>query len=184
MKKKSEDQGKIKLIRCKKCRQMFEPIRRNSIIVTRLCISCFVENERTKRRKKQKSEIKEGLKTHSDWLNELQKIFNKYIRLRDKNKPCISCNKPLIGKYDAGHYFSVGSYPNLRFNENNVHGQCVSCNQHKHANIVEYSLQLPKRIGQEQFEALVSMKGIPLKLTTAEIKEKIIEYKQKIKDLN
>jgi hypothetical protein len=70
--------------------------------------------------------------SYSDHVKELQVIVNKYVRLRDKDKGCISCGTPLLGKYDAGHYYSAGGNPELRFNTDNIHGQCVYCNQHRH----------------------------------------------------
>jgi len=133
--------------------------------------------------KKEKSKLKESLKTHKDYLSDLQKVFNKWIRLRDRNEPCISCNKRLTGKFDAGHLFSVGAYPNIRFNEDNVHGQCVACNQHRHGNVNEYMVNLPKRIGQERFNKLLQDRNTTLKLTIPEIKEMMIYYKQKIVSL-
>lgn len=175
----------IKQIKCRSCKQSFEPTYRNGIIVSRLCFSCIIDKakHKIKREKtKERDKAKEKLKTHSEWLNDLQKIFNKYIRLRDKDKPCISCGCSLVGKYDAGHYFSVGAYPNIRFNEDNVHGQCVACNQHKHGNTIEYSLSLPMRIGIERYETLLQIRNEPLKLTIEEIKEKIKYYKLKIKE--
>ncbi len=135
------------------------------------------------KRKKQVKKQREELKTHKDWLKDLQKVFNKYIRLRDQGKNCISCNRVLKGKYDAGHFFSVGAYPNLRFNEDNVHAQCVHCNQHKHGNIAEYSIRLPQKIGLERFEELQQSRSSTLKLSIPEIKTKIEVYKQKIKVL-
>lgn len=177
----------VKQITCKTCKNKFEPLYRNGILLSKLCIKCLVEKKRKIDRLKWKNEkktIKEKLKTHSQWLNDLQKIFNKYIRLRDKNKPCISCNKPLTGKYDAGHFFSVGAYPNLRFNEDNVHGQCVECNQHKHGNITEYSINIHKRIGLERSNNLLEMRKEPLKLSTEEIKDKMKYYKHLIKILD
>ncbi|MDR1089916.1 MAG: recombination protein NinG [Prevotella sp.] len=168
-----------KLIKCRSCRQDFEPLYRNGIIVSRLCLSCLTEKAR---HKVKTDKAKEKLKTHSMWLNDLQKVFNKYIRLRDKGKPCISCGCTLTGKYDAGHFMSVGAYPNIRFNEDNVHGQCVACNQHRHGNTTEYSLSLPMRIGIERYERLLQIRNEPLKLTTGEIKEKINYYKLKIKE--
>lgn len=175
-----------KIIKCRKCKSNFEPIYREGIIISRLCLSCLWAKARAKVRKdkvREKIELKEKLKTKSEWLKDLQKVFNEFIRLRDKNKPCISCGKPLIGKYDAGHYFTVGSYPNIRFNEDNVHGQCVECNQHKHGNINEYSLHLPNRIGQEQFNKLLEDRLKPLNLTLSEVKDLIKKYKEKIKQL-
>jgi hypothetical protein len=131
----------------------------------------------------EKKKILEKLETHSDWLKKLQKVFNTYIRHRDKDKRCISCQTPLNGrKFDAGHCYSVGAYPNLRFNEDNVHGQCVHCNQHKHGNIHEYMSNLPIVIGDVAFEKLQEKRNDPLKLTIPEIKELIEFYKQKVKN--
>ena len=131
----------------------------------------------------EKKKILEKLETHSDWLKKLQKVFNTYIRYRDKDKRCISCKTPLNGrKFDAGHCYSVGAYPNLRFNEDNVHGQCVHCNQHKHGNIHEYMSNLPIVIGDVAFEKLQEKRNDTLKLTIPEIKELIEFYKQKVKN--
>ena len=113
-------------------------------------------------------------------MRELQRTFNKYIRLRDKGKPCISCGRPLREKYDAGHCFSVGAYPNLRFNEDNVHGQCVSCNQHKHGNVTEYTINLPKRIGYERYGALLDKRKEPQNYSVWDVQEMINVYKEKI----
>jgi hypothetical protein len=132
---------------------------------------------------KNKKAILDSIKSHSKWLNDLQKVFNTYIRLRDADQPCISCNRPLKGKYDAGHFFSVGAYPNLRFNEDNVHGQCVHCNQHKHGAISEYAINLPERIGMYRFESLKIKRTQPLKLSIPDIKEMIDYYKLKVKRL-
>lgn len=127
--------------------------------------------------------MKERIKTRTEYLRELQQVFNQYIRLRDRGKPCISCGKSLQGKYDAGHYYSVGSYPNLRFHEDNVHGQCVECNQHKHGNLIEYGINLPKRIGAKRMDELANLRAGLLKLTKDEIVEQIKLYKQAVKNL-
>lgn len=175
-----------KLIRCRSCKVEFEPIYRNDIIRSRLCLPCLAikAKEKVKKDNIRLTKIeKERLKTKSAWLNDLREVFNYYIRLRDRGQPCISCGRPLIGKYDAGHYFTVGAYPNIRFNEDNVHAQCVFCNQHKHGNSAEYALRLPIRIGQERFEKLLEERNKPLNITIPEIKEKIKYYKLLIKQL-
>ena len=152
----------------------------NSTIKRKYCLEHAIKASLSIAKKQVKKESKEKLKSRTDHLNELQVIFNKYIRLRDKDKPCISCDRPLIGKYDAGHFMSCGSHPNLRFMETNVHGQCVHCNQHKHGNIFEYSLRLPKRIGEYEYNGLLAEKDKPLKLTLPEIIELKNYYKAKI----
>lgn len=127
--------------------------------------------------------LKKELKSHSEWLNDLQKVFNEYIRLRDKDKPCVSCGTNAPNKqYDAGHYRSVGAHPELRFDENNVHKQCRRCNGYWGGNLIEYRKELINRIGIEEVERLEGYNP-PFKLTIPEIKEKIKYYKQKTKEL-
>ena len=174
-----------------KCGNEFEPFSsHNSTIKQKMCVQCLIAKGNEKRAKtansvwkKEKSELKEKLKTKSEWLNDFQKVFNTYIRERDYKKPCISCDKPLTGKFDAGHYFTVGAYPNIRFNEDNVHGQCVECNQHKHGNIAEYSIRLPYRIGQQRYDKLLMERNESNKLSINDIKELIFIYREKVKQL-
>ena len=169
-----------------KCGNEFEPMYRNEILVSKLCVQCLIDKGREKRKKqwrKEKTELKAKLKTKSEWLNDLQKTVNTYIRERDCGKPCISCDKPLRGKFDAGHYFTVGAYPNIRFDEYNIHGQCVECNQHKHGNITEYAIRLPYRIGQQRYDDLLMRRNDSNKLSVEDIKEKISHYKNLIKEL-
>jgi hypothetical protein len=129
--------------------------------------------------------LNEKIKTPADYRNDLQKVFNQWVKLRDAAQPCISCGtrKPTI-RYDAGHYFSVGAHPNLRYHEDNVHKQCsFNCNNKKHGNQVEYGIRLVKRIGQERYDNLLALRNEPLQLSIPEIKEKIVYYRQKIKEL-
>ena len=56
-------------------------------------------------------ERKEKLKSRSDWLKDLQRVFNEFIRLRDADLPCISCGRYHQGQWHAGHYRSVGGLP-------------------------------------------------------------------------
>jgi hypothetical protein len=172
-------------------RKRFEQIRGEQVCSVECSIAVInsktYKNKEEKRIRienaKNKKAVLESIKSHSKWLNDLQKVFNHYIRLRDADKPCISCNRPLKGKFDAGHCFSVGAYPNLRYNEDNVHGQCVHCNRHKHGNINEYIKNLPFRIGANEFETLQSLRNSPLKLSISDIKERIDYYKLKVKTL-
>jgi len=150
--------------RCKSCKTKFEP----KFFLQKFCLGteqCKVDatmfgiaevKKKSERDwQKEKKVLKEKLKTHKDYLKELQIVFNTYIRLRDINKGCISCGRSLVGvKFDAGHFYSVGGNPALRFNENNVHGQCVHCNRDKHGNLLEYAERLPERIGQIRFDVL------------------------------
>ena len=173
---------------CKNCKDKFEP-QYNS--VQSVCsFECSIEltkkNSEKKRKKewsREKKKRKEALKTNSDYVKELQVIFNKFIRLRDKDKGCISCNKPLNTKFDAGHFYSTGSYPELRFNEMNVHGQCVHCNQHKRGNLIEYQDGLEQRYSYGTIATLKALRNVPRKYTIIELKELKIYYRKEIKSL-
>ena len=178
---------KPRIKKCKICGTEFESKTLQHVVCCyNPCGVLFMANETDKRIKKEwakeKKELKEKIKTHSDWLNDLQKLFNKFINLRDKGKPCISCGVDLTNKpVNASHYFSVGSSPSIRFDEDNCHSSCIKCNMNLHGNIAEYTLYLPLRIGYLRFEALQQKRNETVKLTIPEIKEKIEFYKQKIK---
>lgn len=90
-------------------------------------------------------------KTIAQLRNKATEVFNKWIRERDKDKPCISCS----GRVEqAGHFYSAGHYARLRYVEDNVHGQCIRCNYYKHGNLIEYRAGLVKRIGLKRLENL------------------------------
>jgi hypothetical protein len=76
-----------------------------------------------------------------------QSAVNAYVRARDEGMPCISCGemKPL----QAGHYWSVGARPELRFNEANIHGQCHRCNIDLAGNREAFRAGIVDRLGSE-----------------------------------
>lgn len=133
----------------------------------------FKEQMEAKRRqKKDIAARKKKLKTVSTWTKEAQREFNKFIRLRDYDQPCISCGKERVqiemqqgwkvgGAWDCGHYLSVGAFPALRFEEDNAHKQCKSCNggsgrfARKSKSVAEsYRINLVKKIGEHRVRAL------------------------------
>ncbi len=130
--------------------------------------------KKTRTIKKTKTE-----KPKSFYVNKFQSLFNKYIRTRDKDDPCISCGKHRT-TYHAGHYLSVGGHTELRFNEDNVHKQCVYCNVFLSGNLLNYRNGLINKIGLERVLILES-KHEPNKLTIPDIKELILNYKEKIR---
>jgi gamma-glutamylcyclotransferase (GGCT)/AIG2-like uncharacterized protein YtfP len=109
--------------------------------------------------------------------------FNTCIRNRDANKSCISCNSANFT--DAGHFYPAGHYPALRYNENNVHGQCASCNRFKHGNLHEYRKKLETRIGAENLKDLDNLSDIykrsGWKWSKMDLIDKIYTYQQKNK---
>lgn len=148
---------------------------------------CKTELKRQKERKKAEKEStkirREKLKSRNDWLNEVQKVFNAYIRARDGNI-CISCGtqSPNI-QYCAGHYRSRGAAPQHRFNELNVHVQCNRrCNRALSGNIVNYRPALIEKIGLDAVEAIENDNQERRYTIEELIKLKAI-YKEKLKRL-
>jgi hypothetical protein len=175
---------KIYQRKCVQCKDKFTPQNNTQIVCGPACAVEYMKKQRSKEWRQQKKVIKQSLETKSEVLKAAQIIFNTYIRLRDKGKPCISCDKPYREKdINASHFYSVGAYPNLRFNEDNVHNSCIRCNKDLHGNINEYTLRLPNRIGIERYNKLVEDRNKPLKLSIDEVKELILIYRQKIKEL-
>lgn len=89
-----------------------------------------------------------------------QTVFNKWIRLRDINKGCISCGSEVT---EAGHYLSAGHYSALRFNEMNTNGQCTRCNCFLSGNLIHYRQGLVKRYGEERvlmLESAVAVRSV------------------------
>jgi len=170
-------------MRCKNCKEKFEPIRFNhKYCLKDECVRAFVAETKEKMWKQTKVKMKNELKTTSDWMKEAQKVFNQYIRLRDKHKPCVSCDSKLGVKFDAGHYFSSGGHKAVTFDEDNVHGQCVACNQYKHGNLLNYQIGIEKRIGAERLLQLHEKAHQTRKYSADELQQLIKTYKQKIKD--
>lgn len=124
-------------------------------------------------------------KSLSDLLEIAQKEFNKFIRKRDSKGDhfiCISCNSiKELNKMDAGHYYSVGNHSHLRFNENNVHSQCRSCNCFMHGHLINYRENLIKKIGLEEVEKLDAWRNFSMKWDKLQVIAIIQEYKEKIK---
>ena len=181
-------------MRCLNCRQKFEVKRFNSKYCDELDCKTVealknldkIKAKEVKDWSKRKREIVKGMETVQQLMKITQTTFNKFIRLRDKGKPCISCDT-IIGKegikYDAGHLYSSGGHKNITFNEDNVHGQCVYCNQHNHGQLLEYHKRLIERIGIERVEQLDELAHVTRKYTREELRELNELYKQKIKEL-
>ena len=145
-----------KLKKCKVCPTKFRPFTTTQQACSPMCALKLVGKNKEKVAKKRLREGRKRLKTKSDHLKDAQAAFNKYIRLRDKKEPCISCGTPDPNiQYAAGHYLTRGGFPELRFNEDNVHKQCNRrCNLELSGNIAAYRINLVKKIGVERVEIL------------------------------
>jgi len=168
---------------CKKCGESFTPFS----TLDKHCYVCKKTEQAMKNLAKIKKEKvkkqKEDLLTTSDYLKMAQQVFNKWVRLRDKDQGCISCGGKLGSKYDAGHFWSAGGHSSVRFHPDNVHAQCVACNQHKHGNLIAYRDGLINKIGNDGYFFLETLCHDTKKWDKEELKELIKIYKKKIKDV-
>lgn len=140
------------------------------------------EKARERKERKELREAKERIKTRTDLAREAQVAFNAYIRERDSHLPCISCGRHHQGQYHAGHYRTVGANPELRFEELNCHKQCAPCNNHKSGDIVNYRINLVKRIGREAVDWLEGPHEAK-RYTAEQLREIKREYRRKVREL-
>ncbi len=161
--------GKTK--KCKYCKERFEYV--NSFQPFCFKEECIKEHNLKHKAKKSRELKKEFKENDKSTLKELaQKLVNQYVRLRDLNKPCISCG--YVGtqrQIHAGHYKPAGNNQQLRYNTINIHSQCSICNNHLSANLVNYRVALIKKIGLKKVEWLES---------NHETKKYDIEYLQRL----
>ena len=167
---------------CKICKVKFTPTRPLQSVCSPNCAYIHAKDVRVKTERKETREAKVRLKSKSEWLKEAQTVFNQFIRLRDKDLPCISCQRFHTGQYHAGHYLTTGAHPELRFDEVNVHKQCSACNNYLSGNIVEYRINLINKIGIDAVNYLES-KHQPKHYTIEDIKTLKAIYKEKVKTL-
>jgi len=175
----------LKTRKCKYCPVRFPLFRSTQVVCSPACAQKHAEAKRVKDEKAARRETKaklEAIKPRSKWLKEVQSVFNNYIRLRDELKPCISCGRHHRGQYHAGHYLSVGSTPELRFEESNVHKQCSACNNYKSGNAVRYRVRLIKKIGLEKVEWLEGPHE-PKHYSIDDLKQLKAHYQQECKRL-
>jgi hypothetical protein len=125
-------------------------------------------------------------KTVAKLKQDVQKIFNEYIRLRDIDKPCISCGQ-FKDNMQAGHFFSVRMYDALRFDEDNCAGECSGCNCFNDSHLIPYRDNLLSRIGQQRFDELyeraANYKKNGYKWSRSELLELKEYYQKKVKEL-
>ena len=125
-----------------------------------------------------KRKLLENDKAH--WIKKAQTAFNAYIRARDADKPCISCQRHHSGQYHAGHFRSIGACAALRFCEMQVRKQCAPCNNNLSGNITNYRINLVALIGVELVEAIENYNEVR-RFTVDDLKAIEKTYKAKLK---
>lgn len=125
-------------------------------------------------------------KSYKTLKNKLDKVFSKFIRLRDTKDgygKCCTCQRVFpYEEIQAGHYISR-TYLAVRWNEQNVHGQCMGCNCFKKGALDKYSLFLVRTYGSEILNSLNKKKHGLIKFKKVDLEMMIEEYENKIKEI-
>lgn len=141
--------GNLKAFCCYTCLRQYAASKSGQKAVERAYKREEVDNKRARREK---------LKTKSERLKDAQNAFNTYVRLRDCNKPCISCGsfseQKVGGTRDCGHYLSRGAHSQHRYRLDNTASQCVKCNRYLSGNVANFRLGLIRRWGKDAIEEL------------------------------
>ena len=181
--------AKPKKCRVATCRALFVPSRMGQAVCSPACALIDGPRHAPKARKAladiERKDIKvrkEKLKSRADHAKDTQQAFNEWVRLRDADLPCVSCGRHHDGQYHAGHYRTVAANPAIRFEPLNVHKQCAPCNNHKSGDIVNYRIELVKRIGAEAVEWLEGPHQ-PKRYTIEQLKAITAEYRAKTREL-
>lgn len=108
-------------------------------------------------------------------------VFNRFIRRRDSHTDgtfrCISCDAwKSIKEMDAGHFYSK-TYSATRFSEDNVHGECITCNRFDDDHLIGYKLNLREKIGGAKMDLLKMTYRERKKWTREELLQIIDNYK-------
>ena len=183
--------NKVRKKRCKECKDLFIPKYSSvQIVCSPSCAYAYSKKKDAEKKEKNNALLTKAFQEKKERqrlpeaLKQTQIIFNKYIRLRDKFKPCISSNNPWKNDFDAGHLFSVKQYSELRFNEDNVHGQSIQDNRFKEGNFEDYIINVRYRIGDDKVKELLKLAEIskqrPYKWTLEELSKIRKKYKKKI----
>lgn len=179
-------ENKIKPRRCKICQVVFTPSRQLQGVCGYECAKVYADKLKANKAKQERKILKEKLKTLSEYEADAKKSFQRFIRFRDKDLPCISCGNANPTDWAGGHFYSAGMYSGFIFDERNCHKQCnTHCNKHLSGNLLEYRKGLIKRYGNDFVNELdnISDSKRDYKYTKAELIAKKLQYDIKYNEI-
>lgn len=154
--------------RCPHCKGKLEPGQR----IHEYCIAPWAEAQAAKKEREEAKKArmaakvdraltrqrKEALKTISQIEEECRRIVQKIARIRDKDRGCISCDKPANwdGQWHGSHYRSHGACSVLQFHLWNINKACWICNKLYSGRIDQYKVGIVNRYGAERLDWLDS----------------------------
>ena len=104
-------------------------------------------------------------KSHKWLLKKAKDETHLFVRLRDsfpdhapykeRHFKCIACGVTKSTKQmQAGHLHSAGSHTILKYNLDNINGECIQCNYYSKDHLRQYTANLIKKIGQKKVDKL------------------------------
>lgn len=122
----------------------------------------------------------------------LDKVFSKYIRLRDAlittgtktYARCITCKERKDIRYmDAGHFVGRGAGA-TRYDERNVHAQCKKCNMGGRPTMhQDYEREMIKLYGKETVDEIIKLGKQPYHFNREWLEDQIKYYKNEYKEI-
>ncbi len=178
--------------KCKVCKNGYKKRSATQSVCSPKCAIVHAKRLEEKRQKEEirawnikKREIKKQIEPIKSPLQRLQRKINTLVRIIDKGHPCISSGR-LNGQMQAGHYWTVGANPNLRFHLINIWAQTSTDNNYKSGNLIGYKEGIINLYGEELFNEIHELRENcnPVHLMKHEIEAKISIVNELIKKVN
>jgi len=150
--------AKLSKRKCKECGITFQKTRPLQFVCSPKCAINYNRKQKEKKENKEwKIEKKKRinkLKTYSQKVNDARLIFQKWVRLRDGDDPCISSGRTYSEIWNGGHFFKAELCSGVIFDPDNCHKQSSKDNLFLQGNVGEYKPRLIAKIGQDRFDRL------------------------------
>jgi len=119
-------------------------------------------------------------------VKKLDAIFSQYIRLKNSTNglaTCVTCGDTKPWKeMQNGHFYSRSRYA-TRWDENNCNVQCMKDNIFLKGHYIAYTKYMLDKHGRDFVDDLEVRSKQLHKISTVELEEKIVEFTEKVKQL-
>lgn len=123
---------------------------------------------------------KKKTESRSQLVKKLDTVFSQYIRLRDKDKGCVTCGVMKDWKEMQNcHFYSRGRLA-TRWDETNCHSGCYRCNVLLKGNYIKYTMFMIEKYGMEYVSELEIKSQQTVKIPTSDLKLMIETYKKRV----
>lgn len=145
----------IKPRKCRYCGEKYTP--KHSSLEPCQKYECrlkHLEANKTKINRANKQVAKDKIKSYSQRLGEAKKVFQKWVRNRDKDLPCMACGTKTANEWHGSHLKKAEVYSGVIFHEHNVWKCCKKCNVFLGGNELNFRANLVNYIGEQAVKEL------------------------------